>query len=74
MSVMTDCKKDFEGSKKGELLLAGFLDVFIEELAFEMRLKRMGTFDEELLGEGHEGWREGRMHWQWEWGEVLKEE
>lgn len=39
MSVMTYCKRDFKGSKKGELHLAGLLEVFMEETAFEMRLK-----------------------------------
>ena len=39
MSVMTYCKRDFEGSKKGELHLAGLLEVFMEEAAFEMRFK-----------------------------------
>lgn len=39
--------------------MAGLLEVFMEETAFEMRLKEWERSDMELLGEGHMGWREG---------------
>lgn len=52
MSVMTYCKRDFEGLKKGELLLAGLLEDFMEEVAFEMRLKEWQHLMRNCWGKG----------------------
>lgn len=52
MSVMTYCKRDFEGFKQGELLLAGLLEDFMEEVAFEMRLKEWQHLMRNCWGKG----------------------
>lgn len=52
VSVRTYCKRDFEGSKKKELLLAGLLENFMEEVAFKMRLKEWQHLMRNCWGKG----------------------